>query len=113
MFVARDLGRYFHLQSDIPELQQSIKAQVKLSTETATDKRSHHHLPHEFAEVERHRTFHGLRLSSRSRSFSSLGGASSGSDTSLTARKAKFLLEQDEFSSHSDSGSRQSLDLDR
>ena len=112
MFVAEDLGRYLHVLSDGHKLQQDEDD----SKQTATKKLSQHQQLAGFTEVEQHRTFTGVCASSRSRSqsFSSQGCTSSGSDASLSVsvRKPKFLLENDDFSSQSDIGSRHSLDLD-
>ena len=112
MFVADDLGRYLHVLSDGHKLQQNEND----SKQMATKKLSQHHRVAGFTEVEQHRTFTGVCVSSRSRSqsFSSQGCTSSGSDASLSVsvRKPKFLLENDDFSSQSDIGSRHSLDLD-
>ena len=102
MFVAHDLARYFHLLSDAPEPRRD-----NASRDASTEKL--HRTSPEHTGVEH--TFRGP--SRKSSSPSVLGGVSSGSDLSLSARKARFLLGPDELSSQSDNDSQLSLDSDR
>ena len=101
VFVAHDLARYFHLLSDVPD---SLRDLDNASKDAATEKL--HHTSPEHTDVEH--TFRGP--SRKSSSPSVLGGVSSGSDLSLSARKARFLLGPDELSSQSDNDSQLSLD---
>ena len=99
MFVTHDLARYFHLLSDVPEPYRDNALKVAATEKLHLTSPEHIDIEHSFQGPPR-----------KSSSPSVLGGVSSGSDLSLSARKARFLLGPDELSSQSDNDSQLSLD---
>ena len=99
VFIAHDLARYFHVLSDVTELHRDNALRDAATEKLRLTSLEHTNIEHTFQGPSR-------KLSSPS----VLGGVSSGSDLSLSARKARFLLGPDELSSQSDNDSQLSLD---